>query len=56
MRKLVLANRHHIAFAEKDVAGLMDGIGEQKPRERMPRCFHLGLYRGIAMEFGFGNE
>ena len=56
MRKLILANRHYIAFAEKDVAGLMDGIREQKSRERMPGRFHLGLHRRIAMKLGFGNE
>ena len=54
--QLVAADWHHVALAEQNVACLMDGIGEQKARELVARCLHLGLHRGVALQLGLAHE
>ena len=56
MRQLVLAHGHDVAPAEQDVAGLVHGVGEQKPREFVAAGFLLGLHGGVALELRFGHQ
>ena len=56
MRKLVAANRNHVALAEQDVAGLVDGIGEEQAGKLVTARLHLGLDRRVAGELCLGNE
>ena len=54
--QLVLAHGHDVALAEQDVAGLVDGVGEQKAGERVARGLHLSLDGGVALQLSLGHK
>ena len=54
--QLVLADGHHVALAEEDVAGLVHRVGQQQAGERMARGLLLGLDGGVAVQLAFAHQ